>query len=104
SNPDDLYKLLTVCNNAGGLTPNKAKEIALNSLGETSEDYPGEWGNIPLAYQKTQGSGAGTGQDINDLAMSLQKQIEKAASHNDDAVVAVMKEVRSLLLKIDKGA
>ena len=35
--------------------------------------------------------------------MSLQKQIEKAASRNDDAVVAVMKEVKRLLLKMDKG-
>lgn len=104
SNPDDLYKLLTVCNNAGGITPNKAKEIALKSLGETSEDYPEEWGDIPLAYQKTQGSGGmGAGQDINALAMSLQQQIAKAAAHNDDAVVAVMKEVKSLLLKMDKG-
>lgn len=103
SNPDDLYKLLTVCNNAGGLTPNKAKEIALKALGETSEDYPEEWGDIPIAYQKIQG-GAGAGKDINALTMSLQKQIEKAASHNDDAIVAVMKEVRSLLLNMDKGA
>lgn len=103
TNPDDLFKLLTVCNNAGGLTPNKAKEVALKAMGETSEDYPEEWGNIPLAYQKTQGS-AGAGQDMNALAMSLQKQIEKAASHNDDAVVAVMKEVKSLLLQMGKGA
>lgn len=35
--------------------------------------------------------------------MSLQKQIEKAAASHDDAVVAVMKEVKSLLLKMDKG-
>jgi len=106
SNPDDLYKLLTVCNNAGGLTPNKAKQIVFEAFGEVSEDYPGEWGDIPIAYQKTQGSGssgAGVGQDFNALAMSLQRQIEKAASHNDDAVVAVMKEVKALLLKMNKG-
>jgi capsid portal protein len=102
SNPDDLYKLLTVCNNAGGLTPNKAKEIALKAMGETSEDYPDEWGDVPLAYSRTRSSSAGF--DIGALTMSLQKQIEKAASNHDDAVVAVMKEVRALLKQMDKEA
>ena len=36
--------------------------------------------------------------------MSLQKQIEKAAGNHDDAVVAVMKEVKSLLKQMDKEA
>lgn len=101
SNPDDLYKLLTVANNAGGLTPNKAKQIVYEAYGETAEDYPEEWGDVPLAYSKTQGSG--TSFDLGQLTMSLQKQIEKAASNHDDAIVAVMKEVKSLLLKMDKG-
>lgn len=103
SNPDDLAKILTICNNAGGLTPNKAKQIVLEALGEVSEDYPEEWGNIPLAYSKTQGGGAG-GFDLGTFAESLQKQITKAASRNDDEVVAVMKEVKRLLMKMDKGA
>jgi capsid portal protein len=102
SNPDDFYKLLTVCNNAGGLTPNKAKEIALKAMGETSEDYPDEWGDVPLAYSRTRSSSAGF--DIGALTMSLQKQIEKAASNHDDAVVAVMKEVRAMLKQMDKEA
>jgi PBSX family phage portal protein len=101
SNPDDLYKLLTVANNAGGLTPNKAKQIIYEAYGEVSEDYPEEWGDVPLAYSKTQSSGAGF--DIGGLTMSLQKQIEKAASSHDDSVVAVMKEVKRLLMKMDKG-
>ncbi len=100
SNPDDLVKILTVCNNAGGLTPNKAKQILLSAIGEVSEDYPEEWGDIPLAYSKSQSS---AGLDFGNLAMSLQQQIEKAASNRDDAVVAVMKEVKKLLLDIDKG-
>lgn len=97
SNPDDLYKLLTVGNNAGGLTPNKAKQIIYEALGEVAEDYPDEWGNTPLAYSKSQGA---SGLDLGTLTMSLQKQIEKAAGNHDDAVVAVMKEVKSLLLKM----
>lgn len=101
SNPDDLYKLLTVANNAGGLTPNKAKQIVYEAYGETAEDYPDEWGDVPLAYSKTQGGG--TSFDLGQLTMSLQKQIEKAASNHDDAIVAVMKEVKNLLLKMDKG-
>jgi len=48
SNPDDMYKLLTVANNAGGLTPNKAKQIVYEAYGEVAEDYTEEWGNIPL--------------------------------------------------------
>lgn len=89
SNPDDIYKILTVANHAGGLTPNKAKQIVYEAYGEVSEDYPEEWGNIPLACRETQNA--------------LQKQIEKAAANNDDAVVAVMKEVKNLLCKMEKG-
>ncbi len=99
TNPDDLYKLLTVANNAGGVSPNFAKRIIYEAYGEQAEDYEGDWGNTPLAYNKTQGGGF----DLGQLTMSLQKQIEKAAGNNDDAVVAVMKEVKNLLLKMDKG-
>lgn len=95
SNPDDIYKLLTVANNAGGLTPNKAKQIVYEAYGEVAEDYNEEWGNIPLAYNKTQNTGFDPAQ--------LQKQIEKAVANNDDAVVAIMKEVKRLLLKMNKG-
>ena len=100
TNPDDLYKLLTVCNNAGGLTPNKARQIIFEAYGETAEDYEGDWGDIPLAYNKSQGGGMGL--NLGQLTTSLQKQIEKAADQHDDAVVAVMKEVKRLLIKMDK--
>jgi PBSX family phage portal protein len=102
SNPDDLYKLLTVCNSAGGLTPNKAKEIIYNAFGETAEDYEGDWGDTPLAYSKTQGTG-GT-YDLGQLTMSIQRQIEKAAKSHDDSIVAVMKEVKKQLEKMSKEA
>lgn len=101
SNPDDLYKLLTVANSAGGVTPNFAKRIVYEAYGEVAEDYPEEWGDTPLAYSKTQGGGASF--DLGGLTMSLQKQIEKAASHNDDAVVAVMKEVKRVLKSFEKN-
>lgn len=85
TNPDDLYRMLSVCANAGGLTPNKAKEVAYSALGEVSDDYEGDWGNIPLAYSKTLGG--------------LDKQISKAAENHDDEIVAVMKSVRALLIE-----
>ena len=100
SNPDDLYKLLTVCNNAGGLTPNKAKQILYAEYGETAENYGGDWGDTPLVYSKSQGGSVTF--DPSQLTMSLQKQIEKAAGQHEDTVVAVMKEVKRLLLKMDK--
>lgn len=88
TNPDDLYKILNVCSNAGGLTPNKAKEIAYNALGEVSDDYEGEWGNVPIACSKT--------------ISGLDTQIAKAESNRDDEIVAVMKAVRKLLA--ERGA
>lgn len=57
---------------------------------------------MPLAYSKTQGGGMG-GLDLGSLTESLQKQIAKAASRSDDEVVAVMKEVKRLLMKMDRG-
>ena len=92
TNPDDLYKILTLVNNAGGLTPNKAKEIGYKALGETSDDFEEDWGNIPLAYSKTQSALNG-----------LETQIAKAENNHDDEIVAVMKSVRSLLMKQSKG-
>lgn len=142
TNPDDLYKILTVCNNAGGLTPNKAKAIAYKVLGETSEDFAGEWGDIPLAFSKAQqattfgmagnlpsvaqaaSSGDGGGNNPpaqkgsqngaqastepaasggSGLEEQLDGQIAKAAAAREDELVAVMKEVRRLLIQMDKG-
>lgn len=103
SNPDDLTKILTIANAAGGLTPNKAKQIVYEALGETAEDYPenaeeAAWGDIPLSYSNSQKVGSG----FDFLTMSLQKQIEKASRNHDDDIVAVMKEVRNLLYQMDK--
>lgn len=100
SNPDDLFKLLTVANNAGGVTPNFAKQIIYEAYGKTAEDYEGDWGDTPLAYGKSQ---AKAEPDIGKLAEAMQKQIAKAAGEHDDEVVAVMKEVKTLLLNMDRG-
>lgn len=106
SNPDDLVKILNVANNAGGLTPNMAREIVFNATGKTAEPYPEEWGDVPLAYSKTQTpastGNAGAPFDPTALMASLQQQIAKAASNHDDAVVAVMKEVKKILQNFKK--
>ncbi len=103
TNPDDIYKLLNVCSGAGGLTPNKAKEIIYNAYGQVSEDYEGEWGNMPLAISKTNGISKVKEHEIERVTRSLEKQIEKAAQNHDDEVVTVMKEVKSLLKKRQKS-
>lgn len=99
SNPDDICRLLAVANNAGGVTPNMAHELAVSVIGKdkVAEDYPGDWGNLPLACSRQQGGGL----DFALLGQELQKQIVKAAGQHDDAVVAVMREVKSLLLQME---
>lgn len=102
NNPDDLYKILTIVERAGGLPPNKAKEIGYAALGDNYEPFEGDWGEIPLAYAKM--IPATPQPPTPEVMEQLEKQIAKAATVNDDAVVAVMKEVRSLLLKMSKEA
>lgn len=98
TNPDDLYKILTVSNNAGGLTPNKAKDVVYRMLGETSEDYEEEWGDIPLKIYAERNSSVA---DVNGIAAQLTQQIQKAQSNNTpDEVVSVMKSVQKLLKEI----
>jgi len=102
TNPDDLFKILSISEKAGGLTPNKARSIVAEALGEKAENYEGDWGDTPLvvqtllqAQQQAQQAQAG---GLDPVAMAqLSSQIAKAEGQNDDAVVAVMKEVRRIL-------
>lgn len=99
TNPDDLYKIMTAANNAGGLTPNKAKGILFDMLGETFEEYPDDWGNVPVAILKNQSQSAPTQETMTQLT----EQIEKAQSRNEsEEIVSVMKEVRRILEDIQK--
>lgn len=115
TNPDDLYKILTICEKAGGLPPNKAKQIAYDAIGETSENYPDEWGEIPLvisnqkvqaeanANSKAQLTGAASSVVNDELKGKLEAQIDKAQkNHESDEVLAVMKSVRKLLAGMQK--
>ena len=100
TNPDDIFKILTVAERAGGLPPNTAKELAFKTLGKDAEDYPEEWGNLPLQYIRSL-----TSQPITeDIYKQLDKQINKAASNKEDELVVIMKEVRKLLIaKAEEG-
>lgn len=101
SNPDDLSKMLNIANAAGGLTPNKAKDIIYTMLGETSEDFPEEWGDTPLAIQNKQNS---MSFDMGGTMLTMQRQIEKAQRNNEpDEVIGVMKQVHKLLSDIKGG-
>ncbi len=97
SNPDDLVNVLTLCNAAGGFTPNDAREVAQDALGKVSEDYEGDWANRPLAL-------ANGAQGGDSLDAAVGEQIAKAAANHDDEIVAVLKEVRNLLKKPESGS
>jgi capsid portal protein len=86
SNPEDMTKILNITERAGGLTPNKAKEITYDLLGEKSVNFDGEWGETPLAYAKLGQSGSAV-------------PVQKSANYAHDEIVAVMKEVRGMLMK-----
>ena len=101
SNPDDIAKILAVCKSAGGLTPNKAKDILYKALGEVSEDYEGEWGNLPLGFNLTPQEASQTA--LHGIASSLEQQIQKAEKNHDGEVVAIMREVKKLLIAKSEG-
>lgn len=130
SNPDDLVSVINAANAAGGITPNKAKDIAYRYLGETAEPYPSDWGDVPIVIQQMQSSAASpallgmaqtagndqaeesTGgddnaqetdpneDDLSDAADGLDDQIIKAQRNGDDDVVGVMREVRKQLQRM----
>lgn len=124
SNPDDLFKILTVAEKAGGVTPDMAHEIAMEATGKKSEPYDGDWGKTPLAVQNainTQqsndlareqmkynqaNSAKQKEEEQNNLDEQLKETIQKAEGNRDDEVVAVMKEVRKLLkqMQVQKKA
>lgn len=81
-NPDDLSKILGITERAGGLTPNKAKEVTYKFLGDEYEDYPDEWGNIPIALASQQSSASPASAD------------ETLIAKSSDDVISVLKSIR----------
>ena len=148
TNPDDISKLLSITERAGGLTMNEAKALTAQVLGKEAENYPEKFnmddlGNLPLALlqkmpsqtdsvdarlqsaltaaQEITGNGGESNQPDGELeegatdvemnldnskktTSQLDAQINKAARNGDDEVVAVMKEVRRLLIQMGGDA
>ncbi|HJC10440.1 MAG TPA: phage portal protein [Candidatus Blautia merdigallinarum] len=103
SNPDDLYKMLTVLSNAGGVTPDFAHEMICDVTGKPSENYTEEWGKVPVAVSKIKAQGSGMDLDFDGMIQQLSGQIQKASKNREsDELVAVMKEVRRVLSDIQK--
>ncbi|MDR0884685.1 MAG: phage portal protein [Oscillospiraceae bacterium] len=80
SNPDDLTKILTVAERAGGITPNAAKGLAFGAMGEEFEPYAEDWGEIPLARDKR-----------------APIEVQKSAGASQDDILGVLREVRKAL-------
>lgn len=105
SNPDDLFKILTIANNAGGLTPNKARGIVASALGEKAEDFDEPWGEVPLAVAANQrtAESQNAGFVSPGVMSQLSSQIAKAANDKEDELVAVMKQVRAVLREMQEA-
>lgn len=101
TNPDDQAKILNVAERAGGVTPNDARQIAAKMTGATAENYEGDWGNVPLVYTKALQEKANQSLSENVLNQ-LDEHIQKAAVHDSEELVAVMKQVRRLLVDMGK--
>lgn len=131
TDPDDVQKILNVTERAGGLTPNVAKELTYKTLGlDNEEPYSGDWGDIPLAYQKAltqaQQSSLLQQQSVNtktneepavgqntkpqpkakvvtdDEMSQLDDQIQKAESIGETAdVIEVLKSIRKALTEYE---
>lgn len=109
TNSDDIQKILNVTERAGGLTPNMAKEYTYEVLGKDGcEDYPGEWGNTPLAYSKTI-SQSQLQQDLNsaiggNLQAAKNKPTEQNAVPKDNKQAVTDEEMQQLDRQIKKAA
>ena len=98
NNPDDLAKILNICERAGGLTPNKSKQVAAEALGEKTDNYEGEWGDIPIAVlgKLPQAQQAEVQQQLNGAILKAQ------TDNAGEEVISVMKEVKRLLQKMQQ--
>lgn len=132
TNPDDIQKLLSITERAGGLTPNVAKEYTYEVIGKDGcEDYEGEWGNIPIALARivsqsqmsdlgvnllgnpSADNNAPVGQNtkperqekvVTDEEMEqLDGQIQKASA-DDPELVPIMREIRKALVEAREKA
>lgn len=97
SNPDDMSKILTIAEKAGGMTPNLAHELALGAMGKISEDYDGEWGEIPLTV-----ANAAKSETTTELSEEDTGKLQKSADHYAD-MVGVLRSVKAEICRRGDG-
>ena len=104
SNPDDLFKILTIAEKAGGLTPNRARAIVGEALGERVENYEGDWGDTPIAAKDLIAASdpqePAAPEVTPGIVEQLTGQIQKAAANHDDEIIPVLKEIRKYLREL----
>lgn len=61
---EEFAAVLDIAERAGGLTPNKAKQLIFRMLGQTEEPFGGAWGELPLAAAPYAGTDGGKGGEI----------------------------------------
>lgn len=110
TNPDDQSKILTIVERAGGLTPNEAHRLAGTMVGDTAEDFTGDWADIPLAVQKVINENA-TQQPTQtpetpatppspEVMEQVDARVEDAEQTGNDELIAVMRQVRKALVEL----
>lgn len=103
TNPDDQSKILSIVERAGGMTPNEAHRLAGQMVGETAEDYAGDWADVPLAVQTAMNSGKATSAQEPDLMEQVSQKLEDAESTGNDELIAVMRQVRKALVELTEN-
>ena len=103
TNPDDQSKILSIVERAGGMTPNEAHRLAGQMVGETAEDYAGDWADVPLAVQTAINSGKATSAQEPDLMEQVSQKLEDAESTGNDELIAVMRQVRKALVELTEN-
>jgi len=114
TNPDDQSKILNIVERAGGLTPNEAHRLAGTMVGDTAEDFTGEWADVPLAVQKvinannaaqTPETPATTPEATEskvtpEVMEQVDERVEDAEQTGNAELIAVMRQVRKALVEI----
>lgn len=110
TNPDDQSKILTIVERAGGLTPNEAHRLAGTMVGDTAEDFTGDWADVPLAVQKVINENAAqqpaqtpetpVTPPSPEVMEQVDASVEDAEQTGNDELIAVMRQVRKALVEL----
>ena len=107
TNPDDQSKILNIVERAGGMTPNEAHQLAATMMGDTAEDYAGDWADVPLAVQKVQNEKASDSASNEPVTPEVMEQVDQkvtdAEISGNDELIAVMRQVRKALVELTEN-